>query len=82
MGIFGGCFIFRFNTFGGRSAYLAYHVHKSGRKTLIIIVVNFRQLYVIQVQDNDVSMPLTNTLKQKELPVKVMCPVVEEEGSV
>ena len=28
------CFI----TFGGRLAHLAYHVHKSGRKTLIIII--------------------------------------------
>ena len=27
----------RFITFGGRSAHLAYHVHKSGRKTPIII---------------------------------------------
>ena len=27
----------RFITFGGRSAHLAYHVHKSGRKTSIII---------------------------------------------
>jgi len=28
----------RFITFGGRSVHLAYHVHKSGRKTLIIIL--------------------------------------------
>jgi len=28
-----------FITFGGRSAYLAYHVHKSGRKTSIIIII-------------------------------------------
>jgi len=29
----------RFITFGGRSAHLADHVHKSGRKTLIIIII-------------------------------------------
>ena len=28
-----------FITFGGRSANLAYNVHKSGRKTLIIIII-------------------------------------------
>jgi len=32
MGISEGCFI----TFGGRSAHLAYHVHKSGHKTSIV----------------------------------------------
>jgi len=30
-------FLFRFITFGGHSAHLAYLVHKSGRKTSIII---------------------------------------------
>jgi len=29
----------RFITFGGRSAQLAYHVEKSGRKTSIIIII-------------------------------------------
>ena len=29
----------RFITVGGRSAHLAYHVHKSGRKTSIIIII-------------------------------------------
>jgi len=29
----------RFITFGGRSAHLAYHVHKSSRKTSIIIIL-------------------------------------------
>jgi len=29
----------RFIIFGGRSAHLAYHVHKSGRKTPIIIII-------------------------------------------
>ena len=29
----------RLITFGGRSAHLAYHVHKSGHKTSIIIIV-------------------------------------------
>ena len=35
------CFIFwlRFITFGDRSAHLAYQVHKSGRKTSIIIII-------------------------------------------
>ena len=33
------CFI----TFGGSSAHLAYHVHKSGRKTSIIIIITFLQ---------------------------------------
>jgi len=28
-----------FITFGGRSAHLAYHVHKGGRKTSIIIII-------------------------------------------
>ena len=38
----------RLITFGGRSAHLAYHVHKSGRKTSIIIIIVARraaQLY-------------------------------------
>jgi len=30
--------VFRFIIFGDRSAYLAYHVYKSGRKTSIIII--------------------------------------------
>ena len=34
VGISEGCFIF-----GSRSAHLAYHVHKSGRKTSIIIII-------------------------------------------
>ena len=29
-----------FITFGGHSAHLAYHVHKSGRKTSIIIIID------------------------------------------
>ena len=29
----------RFITFGGRSAHLAYHAHKSGHKTSIIIII-------------------------------------------
>jgi len=35
-----GCFIFDFAslTFGGRSAHLTYHVHKSGPKTPVIII--------------------------------------------
>ena len=32
-------FWLRLITFGGRSAHLAYHVHKSGRKTSIIIMI-------------------------------------------
>ena len=32
----------RFIIFGGRSAHLANHVHKSGRKTSIIIIINHR----------------------------------------
>ena len=31
--------LLRFITFGGRLAHLAYHVHKSGRKTAIIIII-------------------------------------------
>jgi len=38
VGISEGCFIFDF-AFGGRSAHLAYHVHNSGRKTSIIIII-------------------------------------------
>ena len=30
----------RLITFGSRSAHLAYHVHKNGRKTSIIIIIN------------------------------------------
>jgi len=39
VGISEGCFVFHFVslTFGSCSSYLAYHVHKSGRKTSIII---------------------------------------------
>jgi len=33
-----GCFIFDFITIGGLLAHLAYHVHKSGHKTSIIIL--------------------------------------------
>ena len=36
----------RFITFGGRSAHLAYRVHKSGRKTPIIIVTLITNLYL------------------------------------
>ena len=36
-----GCFVFDFTPFRGRSAHLAYHVHKSGRKTSIIIFNQF-----------------------------------------
>jgi len=32
-------FSLRFITFAGRSAHLAYQVHKSGRKTLVIIII-------------------------------------------
>ena len=42
-----------FNTFGGRSAHLAYHVHKSGHKTPIIIFTvlgMFLVLSIISVQ--------------------------------
>ena len=34
-------FHLRLITFGGRSAHLAYHVHKRGRKTSIIVILNF-----------------------------------------
>ena len=33
--------LLRLTTFGGRSAHLAYFVHKSGRKTSIIIIPHF-----------------------------------------
>ena len=40
VGISEGCFVFDFAslTFTGRSARLAYHVHKGGRKTSVIII--------------------------------------------
>ena len=38
----------RFTTFGGRSAHLAYHVHRSGRKTPIIIILHLiSSLYMV-----------------------------------
>ena len=42
LGISEGCFIFllRFITFGGLWAHLAYHLHKSGRKTSIITMLH------------------------------------------
>ena len=39
----------RFITFGGRSAHLAYHVRKSGRKKSIIIIIITNVLYIFQV---------------------------------
>ena len=41
VGISEGCFI----TFGGRSVHLAYHVHKSGRKTSIIIIIFYQCMH-------------------------------------
>ena len=41
----------RLITFGGRSAHLAYHVHKSGRKTPIIIILEYmirRQIFSLK----------------------------------
>jgi len=50
----------RFITFGGRSAYLAYHVHKSGRKTPIVIIIitnraNQLQIY-LYIEDSNFIM--------------------------
>jgi len=39
VGISEGCFMFDFITFGGRSAHLAYHAHKSVRKTTIVTII-------------------------------------------
>jgi hypothetical protein len=41
VGISEGCFIFDFTSLPleDRSAHFAYHVHKSGRKTSIIIII-------------------------------------------
>ena len=40
---------FRFINFGGRSAHLAYHVHKIGRKTSIIIIIIIQESTIIYV---------------------------------
>ena len=41
----------RFITFGGHSAHLAYHVHKSGRKTLVIFRTDTASIIMCQLWD-------------------------------
>ena len=64
----------RFITFGGRSAHLAYHVHKSGRKTSIIIIYqtlkNVNRMQILRCRNIEKYLFMKLIQSQQMWPIK------------